>query len=89
MYISLNNKLYDNPTFRDITVYGINEREISSPSALLRLDAAYYGYIKTEVGMNYKHSWLDTNSQNLESWVSDTKLEDIIDWIHHSQGGGA
>lgn len=89
MYTSLNNKLYDNPTFRDITVYGINARDTPNLSALLRLDATYYDWIETEEGMNCKHSWLDSNSKNFESWVSDTKLEDIMDWIHHSQRGGA
>lgn len=63
MFISLNSKLYDNPTSRDITVYGINERETPSPSALLHLDDAYYGYTEMEEGMNSRH----TNSQNFES----------------------
>lgn len=70
-----------------ITLYGLSERETLSSSALLPLNASYYGCVKTEEAMNYKNSWLDTHSQNFESWVNNTKLEDTIDWIHHSQSG--
>lgn len=51
----------------DITVYGLDERETSGPSALLPLDASYSGYIETEVSMKYKLSWSDTHFQNFES----------------------